>query len=207
MRKMAAIIGLVVSGVMILLGVLVQTGAILDFDGDTAIYASFGPDFYTYSYRATRYAANNVDELGEFAQGALGLVLVLAGAAGVALSRYGMVAAQESEEQRELMRAILRKMNQAEKPAAKPEIKAPVEKPVAPVRDAPVTPVAPKPVASKPVPTVTPVVKPTKIINAPPVAIPSNLSPEEMKPWTCTYCGASNAFHRKFCHRCEEDRQ
>lgn len=202
MRKMAAIIGLVVSGVIALLGVLVLTGAILNFDGDTPSYTTFGADFYTYSYRATRYAANNVDELGEFAQGALGLLLLVAGAAGAALSLYGIGAAKESEEQRELMRAILRKMNQAEKPAAKPEIKAPVEKPVAPVRDAPVTPVAPKPV-----PTVTPVVKPTKIMNAPSVAIPSNLSPEEMKPWTCTYCGASNAFHRKFCHRCEEDRQ
>lgn len=202
MRKMAAIIGLVVSGVMILLGVLVQTGAILDFDGDTAIYVSFNHDFYNYSYQATRYAANNVDELGEFAQGALGLVLVMAGAAGAALSRYGMAAAQESEEQRELMRAILVKMNQAEKPAAKPEIKAPVEAPVAPVKAEPAAPVQPKPVVP-----VTPVVRPARVEIAAPVKIPSNLSPEEMKPWTCTYCGASNAFHRKFCHRCEKDRE
>lgn len=197
MRKMAAKIGLVVSGVMILLGVLVQTGVIWGYDGVDPKYVYFGTEnsYNTYMYRALYYSGN-MERKG------LGMVMIVAGVAGAVLSRYGMAAAQESEEQRELMRAILVKMNQAEKPAAKPEIKTPVEKPVAPVRDAPVTPVAPKPV-----PTVTPVVKPTKIINAPSVAIPSNLSPEEMKPWTCTYCGASNAFHRKFCHRCEEDRQ
>lgn len=125
MRKMAAKIGLVVSGVIALLGVLVLTGAILNFDGDTPSYTTFGADFYTYSYRATRYAANNVDELGETVQGGLGLVLLVAGVAGVALSLYGIGAAEDSEEQRELMRAILRKMNQDEKNKAKSVLKEP----------------------------------------------------------------------------------
>ena len=109
MRKMAAIIGLVVSGVIALLGVLVLTGAILNFDGDTPSYTTFGADFYTYSYRATRYAANNVDALGEFAQGALGLVMLFAGAAGVLLSLYGLGAAQESEQKRTLLMALIQK--------------------------------------------------------------------------------------------------
>lgn len=126
MRKMAAKIGLVVSGVIALLGVLVLTGAILDFNGDTPSYTTFGADFYTYSYRATRYAANNVDELGEFAQGAFGLLLLVAGVAGAALSLYGIGAAEDSEEQRELMRAILRKMNQDEKNKEKSVFKEPV---------------------------------------------------------------------------------
>jgi len=125
MRKMAAKIGLVVSGVIALLGVLVLTGAILNFDGDTPSYTTFGADFYTYSYRATRYAANNVDELGETVQGGLGLVLLVAGVAGVALSLYGIGAAEDSEEQRELMRAILRKMNQDEKNKEKSVFKEP----------------------------------------------------------------------------------
>lgn len=196
MRKMAARIGLVVSGVMILLGVLVQTGVIWGYDGEDAKYVYFGAEnsYNTYMYRALYYSGN-MERKG------LGMVMIVAGVAGAVLSRYGMAAAQESEEQRELMRAILVKMNQAEKPAAKPEIKAPVEKPVVPVRDAPVTPVAPKPV-----PTVTPVVKPTKIINAPPVAIPSNLSPEEKKPWTCPYCGVTNFLYQKSCSSCKKER-
>ena len=131
MRKLSARIGLVVSGVIALLGVLVLSGAILDFDGETTGYTSFGADFYTYSYRATRYAANNVDELGETVQGGLGLVLLVAGAAGAALSLYGMAAAEESEEQRELLRAILRKMNQDEKNGAKSALMAPEQTPAA----------------------------------------------------------------------------
>lgn len=39
--------------------------------GDYAVYTSFGGDFYTYSYKATRYAANNlctiIDILAYFA--------------------------------------------------------------------------------------------------------------------------------------------
>ncbi len=131
MRKMAAKIGLVVSGVIALLGVLVLTGAILDYDGETASYSTFGSDFYTYSYRATRYAANNVDELGEMVQGGLGLALLVAGVAGAALSLYGIGAAEDSEEQRELMRAILRKMNQDEKKEAKSALKEPDQTPAA----------------------------------------------------------------------------
>ena len=109
MRKMAAIIGLVVSGVIALLGVLVQTGVIWGYDGEDAKYVYFGSEnsYNTYIYRALYYS-------GDMERKSLGMVMIVAGVAGAALSRYGMAAAQESEEQRELMRAILVKMNQAE---------------------------------------------------------------------------------------------
>ena len=109
MRKLASLMGIVLSAVMILLGILILAGAILNFDGDTPSYTTFGADFYTYSYRATRYAANNVDALGEFAQGAVGLGVMLAGAAGVLLSLYGLGAAQESEQKRTLLMALIQK--------------------------------------------------------------------------------------------------
>ena len=109
MRKLASLIGIALSAVAILLGILILTGAILNFNGNTASYTTFGADFYTYSYRATRYAANNVDALGEFAQGALGLVMLFAGAAGVLLSLYGLGAAQESEQKRTLLMALIQK--------------------------------------------------------------------------------------------------
>ena len=109
MRKLASLIGIALSAVAILLGILILTGAILNFNGDTAIDSAFGTSFYTYSYRATRYAANNVDALGEFAQGALGLVMLFAGAAGVLLSLYGLGAAQESEQKRTLLMALIQK--------------------------------------------------------------------------------------------------
>lgn len=118
MRKLASLIGIALSAVAILMGILILAGAVLDYNGEWASYSSFGADFYTYSYRATRYAANNVDELGEFAQGALGLVMMFAGAAGALLSLYGLGAAQESERKQALLQAILQK--QASVSAAAP---------------------------------------------------------------------------------------
>ena len=52
-------------GLFPILGILFGIGIIvlgfnLGGSGDTASYASFGADFYSYSYKATRYAANNL---------------------------------------------------------------------------------------------------------------------------------------------------
>lgn len=48
------IIGIVFGAIVIILGITLLG------KGDTAGHASFGADFYTYSYRASRYAANNL---------------------------------------------------------------------------------------------------------------------------------------------------
>ena len=48
------IIGIVFGAIVIILGITLLG------QGDTAGHASFGADFYTYSYRASRYAANNL---------------------------------------------------------------------------------------------------------------------------------------------------
>ena len=48
------IIGIVFGAIVIVLGITLLG------QGDTAGHASFGGDFYTYSYKATRYAANNL---------------------------------------------------------------------------------------------------------------------------------------------------
>ena len=48
------IIGIIAGVIVIILGL-----GLID-SGDTASYASFGGDFYSYSYKATRYAANNL---------------------------------------------------------------------------------------------------------------------------------------------------
>ena len=114
MKALAAKLGWVLSVVMVLMGILVMTGALdsLDYDGSTASNTSFGADFYTYSYRATRYAANNVDELGELVQQVSGLAMIFAGAAGALISMYGLGAAKESEQKKELLQALLEKKNE-----------------------------------------------------------------------------------------------
>lgn len=48
------IIGIIAGAIVIILGLSLLNS------GDTASYASFGGDFYSYSYKATRYAANNL---------------------------------------------------------------------------------------------------------------------------------------------------
>ncbi|MBR3763730.1 MAG: hypothetical protein IKK57_04160 [Clostridia bacterium] len=126
MKKFASIMGIVLSVVLIALGVLNMlegftylnsSGAIRHafFGGNTADNTSFGGDFYTYSYRATRYAANNVHALGEYVEtvveGASGLGLILLGLAGLALSLYGLGAAAESKMQRRLLARIANELN------------------------------------------------------------------------------------------------
>ena len=45
---------------------------------------SFGGDFYTYSYRATRAAAENVERLGRMLKDAVGYILMAIGLADIA---------------------------------------------------------------------------------------------------------------------------
>ena len=173
------IIGIVFGAIVIILGITLLG------QGDTAGHASFGADFYTYSYRATRYAANNVEELGEFAQGALGLLLLVAGAAGAALSLYGIGAAKESEEQRLLMWAIYKKMGKCEDAASED----PAQSPAAPVQQP-----------------ITPGVKTAeeKKIEPVGVAIPTVAKSGKMVGWTCPKCKFFNAAGKDICSFCGE---
>lgn len=128
MKKFASILGLILSIVLIALGVYnmlegftyVNSGfefASANYSGDTASNSSFGADFYTYSYRATRYAANNVNALGNYLEkvinGASGLGVVIAGLFSLLLSLYGLGAACESKKQTELLKAIFGGMSRS----------------------------------------------------------------------------------------------
>lgn len=61
-----SVVGVVAGIIAIILGIVVANS------GDYADTASFGGDFYTYSYKATRYSANNILEVIK----ALGYLLI-----------------------------------------------------------------------------------------------------------------------------------
>lgn len=132
MRKAAAILGFVLSGIVFMTGILTMSGAIdsLDFDGDTASYSSFSGAFNNYSYRATRYAANNVAELGELVQQVSGLAMFFVGAAGAILSLFGLGTVMADEERCMLLKEILRaKETVVEKPVPEKPTRTPVAPP------------------------------------------------------------------------------
>ena len=64
-----ALLGMIFGIVMIILGFVAKDM------GSYAEYATFGGDFYTYSYRASRYAANNLIDVID----AIGLVIISMG--------------------------------------------------------------------------------------------------------------------------------
>jgi len=64
-----ALVGMVFGVVMIILGFVAKDW------GSYADYATFGGDFYTYSYRASRYAANNLIDVID----AIGFVIISMG--------------------------------------------------------------------------------------------------------------------------------
>ncbi len=77
MKKVFCIIGLVVGAHMMIFGFIVMG---LE-DGSTYLYSTtFGADFYTYSYRATRVAAENVGYLTIIVQKGLSFLLIGLGA-------------------------------------------------------------------------------------------------------------------------------
>lgn len=65
MRKFS-VCGMVMGGFLVLFGIIMLVIASnISFSTPYISDTSFGGDFYTYQYRATRHAAENVSELGE----------------------------------------------------------------------------------------------------------------------------------------------
>ncbi len=78
-NKLARIISLagVVAGVLVIIFGIIVMGSYSGSWSDTS--TSFGGDFYTYSFRATARAGNNVKNLGEMLQQAFGFLLIAMG--------------------------------------------------------------------------------------------------------------------------------
>lgn len=81
------LIGMLVGLAILICGIVFAANPPESYSTDSADYASFGGDFYTYEYDATRVAArnaaataNNIRELGEFLAHGLGAALIAAGA-------------------------------------------------------------------------------------------------------------------------------
>lgn len=65
MKNFLRIMGMLVGVSMIVFGIVTWVGAEYYTSINSADYASFGADFYTYIYRATRAAALNTAEIGD----------------------------------------------------------------------------------------------------------------------------------------------
>lgn len=81
------LMGLILGVLLIITGIVFATNPPDSLSTDTAEYASFGADFYTYQYKATRYAASNaaataynVRELGKAEAKYVGFLFIAAGA-------------------------------------------------------------------------------------------------------------------------------
>jgi len=102
MKQKVCIAGVVLGVIMLILGIVVLSGsgrdadALLSFSGEEPRDTSFGGDFYTYSYKASRAAANNLADLGELVEDAIGVLLMAFGAGTVLLSLYGYAGCRES---------------------------------------------------------------------------------------------------------------
>ena len=75
MKKAFSILGMIFGGVIVVMGIIVLT---MDM-GTHLDTASFGGDFYTYSYKATRAAANNVYYLEDIVRKGIGFLLIALG--------------------------------------------------------------------------------------------------------------------------------
>lgn len=188
MKQKVCIAGVALGIIMVILGIVVLSGsardadALLSFSGEEPRDTSFGADFYTYSYDATRAAARNLSDLGELVEDAIGVLLLTLGAGAALLSLYGYAGCRESGS------------------PARPAASAPVPSAPAPV------PAAPGPVAS-----VAARMKDLLkgVGNAAPEWATQKPRPErspERRPvsgntWICT-CGASNHVSKGSCDAC-----
>jgi len=108
MKKAISIIGLVVGIALVATGMMAMTGSLdaLNFSGITVDSTSFGGDFYTYSYRATRAAGVNVSRLGDFLESTIGVALAVAGLLTALVSLYGLGSAIQSQNQHAQLMAV-----------------------------------------------------------------------------------------------------
>ena len=74
--KIVTLLG-VLAGVAIMIFGFIVLDSYDGYWADTSV--SFGGDFYSYSYKATAKAANNVDDLGEMMAQAMGFLLISIG--------------------------------------------------------------------------------------------------------------------------------
>ena len=88
MKKAFSIIGLISGIAIICLGLYIAFSLSNSYNGDTAEYASFGADFYTYEYKATKIAASNVKSLGEYLEKIVSIAGYFIAVMGVATSCY-----------------------------------------------------------------------------------------------------------------------
>lgn len=93
MKKKFSLIGMIVGVAIIVLGIVVLS---LDIGGGYLESTSFGGDFYTYSYRATRTAANNVGDLISAFKIGVGFLLISIGATDICVFGCKMAEAKES---------------------------------------------------------------------------------------------------------------
>lgn len=86
-KKTWNLIGMLVGSAILICGIIFAANPPETYSTDGTDYATFGGDFYTYEYDATRVAArnaavtaNNIRELGSFLAHGLGAALIAAGA-------------------------------------------------------------------------------------------------------------------------------
>ena len=86
-KKTWNLIGMLVGVAILMCGMVFATTPPESYSTDSADYATFGGDFYTYEYDATRVAAHNaavtasnIRELGRFLAHGFGAVLIATGA-------------------------------------------------------------------------------------------------------------------------------
>lgn len=86
-KKVWDLIGMILGLVILIAGIVFAATPPESYSTDTAEYASFGGDFYTYEYDATRIAAkntavtaNNLREMGEAMAKYFGFLFMAAGA-------------------------------------------------------------------------------------------------------------------------------
>ncbi len=92
-KRIYSLIGILLGIAMIITGFIVRKNPPESYSTSTAESASFGADFYTYTYRGIRYVAqntstiaNNIRELGEKITSCISLAFIFAG--GCTLVKY-----------------------------------------------------------------------------------------------------------------------
>ncbi len=80
MKKIFSIVGIAVGAMIIIFGI-VMIG--MSIGSSYLLSTEFGADFYTYSYRATKAAADNVRALSRIAREGFGFLLIAIGATDV----------------------------------------------------------------------------------------------------------------------------
>ena len=148
------------------LGVATIIGGIVVLDmtkGSYADSATFGADFYTYSYRATRYAANNIYALADIVRTGLGFLLIsLGGAEILFFTKFKSVKNENTAPQVAVPVAVPNVANTYAPNTYAPATYAPVS--AAPVPTAPATYA---PVSAAPAPTAPATYAPASAVPAP----------------------------------------